>query len=705
MTNVFSIENTRDPEMGITLFPDHKAMSFKAKTLLWSDIKRNIRTSGTFPSKATAPWLKLATFNGVPNPDGVSYRYDKGITSLSGVECDYDEGGMSPSQARDLLHKSEVLGFIYTTGSHTEEAPRWRLLMPFAYPVTGDRDRLKGFRSQMIRRAEGVLGIKFAVESHTLSQAYYFGAVEGARYEVYDITGMFIDSRYDLDTVEDSPLKGQGATSFKTLNRDEAVGNIRTGKSIYPSLLALSASMAHEGYESTLIETFLTGAMELNPVRDDRWKDRNQRITGLVATAIRKYGAAGDNAPKEAVRFGVLPITQKDLRAASEANPFHFILESLLPATAMGIAGAGGSNKSTMTLWIMLHIVTGRAVFGKQILKSSACVFVSAEDEREMIVHRVKRMCDALEFNELEMGLVADLMFIEDVTGTVCRLVEAERDGNLKFSNVLDELIEGYKSVDVAWVVFDPMTYFGAGERFVNDGEALLMSAARKISKALSCATGFIHHVGKESGREKKMDQYAGRGGSAFADNSRAMWNFARYEGGDKGVGVIPDEVVEALEEGKDITRMKISKMSYGRLPKATLWIVRESDWGFSTYWSTEGSVEKTTKRSKEAEEAYLIAVVNEVRKEVVRLIAEGEYPTKRALEGCAIFSGGKTVVRQKLRDAMELGIVKNMLQVVDLPEHLVRGGRKFYIDVLNYDPRRDDPIIAENTADFDDLV
>ena len=102
--------------------------------------------------------------------------------------------------------------------------------------------------------------------------------------------------------------------------------------------------------------------------------------------------------------------------------------------------------------------------------------------------------------------------------------MEADKTGNLEITPWVDGLVRKYHEQGIRLATFDPAVFFRAGERFINDGEASLMQAARRISVGLGdAATGFIHHVSKVVAREGLVDQHAGRGGSAFADNSRGL--------------------------------------------------------------------------------------------------------------------------------------------------------------------------------------
>lgn len=681
MGQVIEFNKDNEREVDYTLFPNQYAMSYKSRTKTWSQLCHGITHTVGLASKGDAQFIKLARFNG-KQTDKNSYRHDAGVEAVSGIECDYDDEELSFEAAVKLLNEAGVSCFVYTSASYTEATPRWRVLAPFRTEYCDSQERMKAYRSVMIRRLEGVLGIRFATESHTLSQAYYFGGVTGKDYKTSRISGEYITERFDLDVVgvdEETPLE-----TFQRVNRAALVSDILTEKAYHTSLRSLAAGMAHDGHDYKTIETFLMGVMDAVPSKGTKWQARKDSIGGLIRSALRKFGDGTGDPDEIKNALGGVPITRLGMDASKEHNPFSFIVDGLMPAAVMGITGAGGSAKSTIVLWTMLHIITGRTVFGKEVIRTGSCVFVSAEDERDMITHRVVRMCEAMGLSEEETDLVASRLYIEDVSGTVCRLVESKRDGNLSFSDTLQAMVDLYKDKGVVFIAFDPATYFGAGERFVNDGEALLMSAGRRISKALGCCTAFVHHVGKQSGRDKTLDQYAGRGGSAFADNARAMWSMARYERGDKNVGAIPEDIQDMIDEGCDISRLVVTKMSYGSKPKETLWIGRDKHnaWEFHPYWSSPADVVRTVSDNKAEGDRINSEIIGLICNEIIKQRSTGEFPNYRSLRSAEIFHDTKKVSAHKISSLIHLGIVQGRIVEEPLPDHLVRGARKTYLEV-----------------------
>jgi hypothetical protein len=149
------------------------------------------------PDKSRLPWLVLGRFGDKPTGKRC-LRHKENLLAITGVECDYDgkidDGKTTFEEAVNRLRRTGIEAVAYTSPSHNAEAPRWRVLCPFAsdYPPT-ERDRF-------LDRLNGVLGGVLEPESWTLSRAYYFGSVEGKpRVRVEVVRGRRLDLRDDLD--------------------------------------------------------------------------------------------------------------------------------------------------------------------------------------------------------------------------------------------------------------------------------------------------------------------------------------------------------------------------------------------------------------------------------------------------------------------------------------------------------------------------
>src|SRR4051794_28063551 len=192
MSAVERAESPLDRPVIVTLFPSFAAREKREEVVTFRQLALRIRnTSG--PEKKKLPWLKLAGFGDIRTGEG-SLRNNNNVLAISGVEGDYDAEKLSVDEAIALLRNAGVAGMIYTSPSHTEDAPRWRVLCPLSADWAPDT------RAAFTARLNGVFGGALSPESFILSQSYYFGCVnDNPSHRVELIDGAYLDERPDLD--------------------------------------------------------------------------------------------------------------------------------------------------------------------------------------------------------------------------------------------------------------------------------------------------------------------------------------------------------------------------------------------------------------------------------------------------------------------------------------------------------------------------
>ena len=149
----------------ITFFANFAAQTKHEESLSLDALADRVRTT-TAATKETLPWLKLARFGAIPNPktSSGSLRWNGNVLRISGAICDYDGGEMTPEGAAERLDKAGLDAIVYTSPSHTDAVPRWRVGCPFRAELPPDR------HYQMIARLNGLLGGILAPEFfHTVA--------------------------------------------------------------------------------------------------------------------------------------------------------------------------------------------------------------------------------------------------------------------------------------------------------------------------------------------------------------------------------------------------------------------------------------------------------------------------------------------------------------------------------------------------------
>src|SRR5262249_25645380 len=117
----------------------------------WGDIVSNLRDAPEKNSKENCKLFTLARFGDVRNPHG-SRRHNANVVALSGILGDYDAGAVSVQEARTRLAAAGLEAVVYSTPSHTPEAPRWRVVAPLSKP------RASNEHARLVALLNGALG-------------------------------------------------------------------------------------------------------------------------------------------------------------------------------------------------------------------------------------------------------------------------------------------------------------------------------------------------------------------------------------------------------------------------------------------------------------------------------------------------------------------------------------------------------------------
>jgi hypothetical protein len=234
--------------------------------------------------------VKLARFGNARTKKG-SLRHDRNAIAVTGIEADYDGGSMTFDEAVEILGGAGVDAIVYTSPSHTDERPRWRVLCPFSSELSPDR------RQHMMGRLNGLFRGLFAVESWTLSQAYFFGAVNGnPAHRVETVEGAPIDLCDELDKIwrgkPDTAKPQSGNSHFEKGPVDEnaLLAAIINGESYHASCTRLAGKWAQESVPFLDAQQRLYDAFERVDAfgRDARWQQRRDDVPRIVRDI---YGA------------------------------------------------------------------------------------------------------------------------------------------------------------------------------------------------------------------------------------------------------------------------------------------------------------------------------------------------------------------------------------------------------------------------------
>lgn len=265
--------------------------------------------------------------------------------------------------------------------------------------------------------------------------------------------------------------------------------------------------------------------------------------------------------------FVLEPLTRTELREA-KLNP-RVVLPFMLYADVRTRIAAGGVGKTTLALYEAICLGLGRELWGRAPDRPMRTALVTREDARETLAARMREIMKAMELDSEGVDLVLSNVLIMDLSAVSYRISAVVGDVVLPHVDNLDWLIKHLKGFAPDWLIMDPLVSFGVGEQRVNDAEQGLIEAMRILKKEFDCCVEGIHHSGKANAREKTLDQYSGRGGSALADGARMVCVLAPLTPQEW-----QDATGELLQESESGMVMAMPKMSYCR-PQKEMYIKR----------------------------------------------------------------------------------------------------------------------------------
>ena len=246
--------------------------------------------------------------------------------------------------------------------------------------------------------------------------------------------------------------------------------------------------------------------------------DRNSALREIRARREFAEEAASSKRPDGGLP-PIKPITLEEIQHAS-LTP-RVVVPQMLYADARLRIGPGGSSKTTLAAHEAVVLALGRPLWGRTVAAPVRTVFIPREDSREILVARIRSTMLELMLDESEQAAVLENIAVLDFTDISFRLSAVQDDVVIPHRQNLRALVDVLREWKPDWVICDPLVSFGVGESRVNDAEQGLIEAFRILRNELNCCIEGIHHTGKAVARDKTLDQYAGRGGSALADGAR----------------------------------------------------------------------------------------------------------------------------------------------------------------------------------------
>ncbi len=543
--------STRSKRVAMTFFPNQYAKTMEVEALTLQELA-NLIVTKTARQKGKLPWLKLATFNGAvnpANPEAGCLRCDVNVVEISGIEGDKDDGPLGFDEAGDKLEAAGLRALLYTSASHTEEKPRFRVVCPTS------RQLPPAERKKLMARLNGVLGGALSPESFTLSQSYYFGHVKGTPVpHVRVIDGDHcIDQRADLDKFavgksskpnkidavddddvgdddDDNPYSTYGkwveANVHEPIDVDQALaemwhqdghGNIRnTQLSVIAALLCRGVT-ADEAIAAVLERT-----ME---VSKETRATQIKRLRGMVESWLRKHPelnatAYAKKANKEPLKF----IAEAYDFPPEETLELYDWLSGrhLLRGQVCGTAAGGGTGKSSKAIVDALAMASGQQLLHDTVPhRPLRVVLINLEDDRNTMA---KRIAAAMKHHHLKPEDIGDRLIVFAKGEIKFKIAKQSKSGEVQRSEevitaLADLMIE--KQADVLSID----SFIRTHQVNENDNPAIeqVIECFEEICTRANCCVHLWHHTRKGKGDGGAATVESSRGAMAFIDGCRSV--------------------------------------------------------------------------------------------------------------------------------------------------------------------------------------
>jgi hypothetical protein len=463
-----------------TRFPNRFAMQKQNKKYTLRELADTVEATLS-PDKASAPFFKLARFGELKSAKD-SLRHDANVISIDGIEGDYDQEQIPITQGAEMLKAAGIAALLFESPSSSPVRPRWRVACPCSTSLDPSE------RACLVARLNGVLGGTLDNVSHTLSQSFYYGGIEGKpKPETILVDGRFIDDAHNLDT-------GAIGRRGNNANEETATDDSRSGAAFRKAeSLQLNGGTIEEFEEWAVDNPWKD--YECNPKRaiDRTWERAGIEASKIALSKLRdplEFEDLGPDSEKPKSRKSTL--NDLDLANLESANGSAEFVEGIFAADSFScVYGAPSAGKTFFLLDLALHVACNRPWNGRGV-EQSGVVYVALEGAGGF-AKRLKAWCKHHRVTDL-----ADLPF-HAMVGSFDMRNDKSTTG---------DIVETVKAKSAIWgkpvrlIVIDTLARAMAGG---DENSAKDMGAIIAIADSIRLATGanvcLVHHSGKDDSR------------------------------------------------------------------------------------------------------------------------------------------------------------------------------------------------------------
>lgn len=461
---------------------------------------------------------------------------------------DFD-GFENPEVWDELKLEFPWCSFLYTTASHTPQAPRARAFVELSREV----DHIEGV--ELGEAAQAYLESKITTGCIEFDDSVY-----RSTQPVYTPVAGFVFHLVKADVLDvDYILQWYcGIKAIQACNQPQAVNapSSRLGSVLgvgaglaspipsgqrNASILALAGSYRGQGFSQEVIEKLVlkdnnqwcNPPLEKEEVIDiaQRYAHQTQEYTGSIFTqhqpSANEDGVDGQfHAAKTP---GVFTLADGDLLLPVTAPPprDYIFANSVTRGTAIMVGGLGGTSKTTLVMLIAIHSALGKNWGSLQIREGSSLLFLGEESAEEKS-RRLGGLC--VDLSHADRAKVTQRVRAFPAIGKdlrVTRTVGADPQPT-RFADEITRLSLEHQEesgIELSFIVLDHTRLFMSGDPNAADDVSQLTRVLAKIANATQAVVILIAHSPKSvMAKEGASDAAEIFGSGAFTDNTRGTF-------------------------------------------------------------------------------------------------------------------------------------------------------------------------------------
>ena len=485
-------------------------------------------------------------------PDQIEHWRQQHLAKLrKSLAFDYD-GFETPEVWEELLEKFPWKGFLYTTASHTSDAPRARAFVELSREVDHDEGIELGKAAQAFLESMITTGwIEFDDSVYRSTQPVYT-PVKGfvfhlVKADVLDVDYVLQWHRgtkaiqvFNKIQADPRPLSALGALLAPSSEIASPIPNGHRNR----TMLAAAGRYRKRGLSQSVIEKLL---LEDN----DRWceppldeeevisiarryahQTQVQEDTGSIFTQDQQSAnddRASGGSLAEAPSKNVFTLEDGDLVLPAQAPPprDYVFANSVTRGTAIMVGGLGGTSKTTLVMLMAIHSALGKNLGSLQIREGSSLLFLGEESADEK-VRRFGGLCADL--TPAERLKVTQRIRAFSAIGKDLRVTQTLA-GDPHPTGFADEIIrlslahKEVSGIELSFIVLDHTRLFMSGDPNAADDVSQLTRVLAKIANATQAVVVLIAHSPKSAmTKDGASDASEIFGSGAFTDNTRGTF-------------------------------------------------------------------------------------------------------------------------------------------------------------------------------------